>query len=240
MPRVFFTNLYTAHAPTGAVAMLPFRIGGRRTRRRREAESDFARWRVTHAIAVVVVAIALQSSTAAAQVTAPASDTALHRLSIDGGLMLAAPAAMPTGLSSGVEAGVLRGQRLAWGARLSWSSATEYTMTSTVVQDDFRVRLVGALQHFVGRGTLALRLEPGATMVHEVRTRDQAARAGLTGPEFNTSAWHLAPAIDFEAAVSLRLIRQLGIAMSGGPSLHWLDDGLSTGWVGTLGVTWLH
>jgi hypothetical protein len=205
-------------------------------------ESDVFSWRVAHAVVIVAIAVTMvvHPASATAQVVAPPYDGTIPLLSVDGGLMVAAPAAMPTGLSSGIDAGVLRGQRLAWGARASWSSATEYTLTSTVTQDEFRLRGVGAIQKVVGRGSVALRLEPGVTLVHEQRTRDQAARAGLTGPEFNTSAWQVAPAIDLEAAVSLRLIGQLGIALSGGPSLHWLDSGPSAGWVGTLGVAWRH
>jgi hypothetical protein len=184
------------------------------------------------------LAFAIQPARAAADVTTPVREPWSDRVAVDGGLLIAAPAAMPTGLSSGVDAGILFGRHLAWGARVGWSSATEYTMTSAVTQDDVRLRLVGALVRSVGRGTLALRLEPGGTLIHEQRTRDQAARAGLTGPAFNTSAWHMAPAIDLEAAVSLRLVGGAGIALSGGPSLHWLDDGLSAGWIGSLGLTW--
>ena len=104
-------------------------------------------------------------------------------LAVDAGLVLALPATWQTGLSSGIGAGVTRGRRFAWGVRGSWSTATESSLVWTVSHDDFRLRAVAALQQPAGRGVFALRLGLGPTFVYEHRTRNQGARAGLTGTD---------------------------------------------------------
>ena len=110
-------------------------------------------------------------------------------LAVDAGLVLALPATWQTGLSSGIGAGVTRGRRLAWGVRGSWSAATESSLVWTVSHDDFRLRAVGVVQQPAGRGVFALRLGLGPTFVYEHRTRNQGARAGLTGAISNRRRW---------------------------------------------------
>jgi len=179
---------------------------------------------------LLAVAALLGASTAAAQ---PGPTTV-----VDGGLALAAPAALPTGLSTGVGVGVSRGCTFAWGVRASWSTATEYTLAWEVRDDDVRLRAVGELQRAVGRGTLALRLGVGGTLVHELRTRTQGARAGLTGNDLETSAWSLLPAADLEAVVLLHFSPSWSAILSGGPSLHLVDGALRAGWTSFVGVGW--
>jgi hypothetical protein len=157
---------------------------------------------------------------------------------IDGGMAVGLPAALPTGLSTGLGVGLSRGDALAWGARLSWSTATEYTLAWTVRHDDVRLRVVGALQHRAGRGTLALRLGAGGTLVREDRTRDQGSRAGLEGAALESTSVALLPAADLEAAVTLRVAGAWGLAVSGGPSLELLDGALRAGWIAGVGVAW--
>jgi hypothetical protein len=159
-------------------------------------------------------------------------------LSIDAGLAVGLPAALPTGLSTGVGAGVLYGHTLAWGARASWTTATESTLAWAVTQSDLRLRAVGALQHAVGRATLALRLGLGATVVHETRARIDGTRSGLTGSALQTSAIDTLPAGDLEGVVALHIAGPWTLVLGGGPSATVLDGGLHTGWTGEMGVAW--
>jgi hypothetical protein len=161
-----------------------------------------------------------------------------ERVVVDGGLVMGLPAALPTGLAVGVGAGVQTAGPLAWGVRASWSAASESTLTWDVRHDDLRLRLTGAVQHDVGRGTLALRLGVGGNWVHETRTREQGDRAGLTGDELRTTAWSLLPAADVEVAVVVRVIGDFALAVSGGPSIDLLDGTPHVGWIGSLGVAW--
>ena len=71
-------------------------------------------------------------------------------------------------------------------------------------------------------------------------TRAQAARAGLSGSQRETTSWSMLPAADIEAIVVLRIWDSWGMSVSGGPTLHWLDGGTRTGWSSGLGVTWQH
>jgi hypothetical protein len=159
-------------------------------------------------------------------------------LQLDGGLLVGLPAALDTGITTGLAAGVTWGRRLAWIARLSWSSATEYATAWTITQDELRLRAGGAIHRAAGRGNIGLRLGAGATLVHETRARDQAMRAGLVGSQAEQTATSLLPAVDVEGVVRLRVIRGFGVSVSGGPSLHWISGSVHAGWVGQLGVAW--
>jgi len=159
-------------------------------------------------------------------------------LAVDGGLVLALPARLETGLSSGIGAGVTRGRRFAWGVRGSWSSATESSLVWTVSHDDFRLRAVAALQQPAGRGVFALRLGLGPTFVYEHRTRNQGARAGLTGPDLETSALAVFPAVDLEGVVTLHILGRWSLVISGGPTALIADGALRGGWTAQLGAGW--
>jgi hypothetical protein len=163
---------------------------------------------------------------------------------IDGQLVLALPAALVTGMSTGVGAAftrvATRGGLLAWGAHASWSTATEYSLTDTIRNDDIRLRLCGQIQRAVGRGLFGLRLGVGGTLVYEDRTRAQAARAGLTGSQADNTSWAMLPAADLEGIVVLRIWDSWGMSVSGGPTLHGLHSGTRVGWTSGLGVTWQH
>ena len=163
---------------------------------------------------------------------------AAPRTSVDGGLVVGLPAALPTGITTGVGAGVTRGGALAYGARVSWSSATEYTLTWTVRHEDLRLRLFGALQHREGRGTIALRLGAGGTLVHEKRIRAQGSRAGLSGSDLETTAWRMLPAADLELVVHVGLAGDVSLVLSAGPSFVYHDGAEHTGFVSALGVAW--
>ena len=160
-------------------------------------------------------------------------------LMVDGGLLLALPTALGTGLSSGVGLGVTRGRLLAWEARASWSSATESSIPWTVTQDDIRLRGGLALQHDVGRGRLGLRLGLGPTIVHESRTRNQGQPAGLTGTDLQSSATEVLAAGDLEAVVALHVFGPWLLVMNGGPTLA-VDASGSThrGWLSQIGIGW--
>jgi len=164
------------------------------------------------------------------------------RHSLDLGLVLARPAALQTGMSTGVGLGYLRaataGGRLSFGARASWSTATEYSTTDTVRNDDIRLRLCGQVLHPAGRGSFGVRLSLGATAVYENTTTSQGNRASLTGSALATTKWSLLPAGEAEGIVYLRVWHAWGMSLEGGPTLHLLDGSSRWGWTGGLGVLW--
>ena len=182
----------------------------------------------------------LQVPTAQAQ-TSVAENT-IPKNTLDTQLVLALPAALQTGMSAGV--GVSFSRRatadglLSWGARASWSTATEYTFVDTVRNDDIRLRLCGLIQHNAGRGSFGLRLGAGATAVYENVKASQGSRAGLTGSALENSKWYLLPALDLEGVVFLRVWHAWGMSLSGGPTLHLLDGSARYGWSSALGVLW--
>jgi len=159
-------------------------------------------------------------------------------LAVDAGLVLAAPATLGTGLSSGFGAGLTRGRRFAWGLRGSWSSATESSLVWTVSQNDFRLRAIGALQQPAGRGVFALRLGLGPTFVYEHRTRNQGARAGLTGSDLETSALAVFPGADLEAVVKLHILGPWFLMLNGGPTAIVADGDVRFGWTAQIGAGW--
>lgn len=178
----------------------------------------------------------LCATPAQGQVTAPA------RTTLGGGLVLARPAALATGLMEGVGLDythrATEGGLLAWGGRAAWSTATEYSLVDTVRNDDLPLRLFGMVQHVAGRGSFGLRLGAGATIVYEGRTRAQGSRAGLTGSALENTAWYVLPAADLEAIVVLRIWEAWGMSVRGGPSWHIVSGSVRTGWSGGMGVTW--
>jgi len=182
----------------------------------------------------------LQVPTAQAQ-TSVAENT-IPKNTLDTQLVLALPAALQTGMSAGV--GVSFSRRatadglLSWGARASWSTATEYTLIDTVRNDDIRLRLCGLIQHNAGRGSFGLRLGAGATAVYENVKASQGSRAGLTGSALENSKWYLLPAVDLDGVVFLRVWHAWGMSLSGGPTLHLLDGSARYGWSSALGVLW--
>jgi len=196
--------------------------------------------RVARYLPTVIAALAL--SAPAARAGDPIAEDLPVRstgpLAVDAGLVLAAPATLGTGLSSGFGAGLTRGRRFAWGLRGSWSSATESSLVWTVSQDDFRLRAVAALQQPAGRGVFALRLGLGPTFVYEHRTRNQGARAGLTGSELETSALAVFPGADLEALVKLHILGPWFLQINGGPTAIVADGYVRFGWTAQIGAGW--
>lgn len=162
-------------------------------------------------------------------------------LAVDAGVVVGAPTALPTGLSRGVAAGVSRGvglgDRLAIGARVGWATATESDLGWRVTHSDLRIRATAALQRAVGRGTFALRLGVGGTLVHESRDRNQGERAGLMGEDLATSTYAMLPAADLELVVGLHIVGPWLVVIGGGPSVA-IDDGARASWSAQLGVAW--
>ena len=158
-------------------------------------------------------------------------------LVLDGGLLVATPAALETGMAAGVGVGITHtcGCHLAYGARASWSSINEASTDWNLTQQDLRLRATGEVRQVIGRGTLALRLGAGATVVRELRERSQQ-RMGLDSLE--TRAFDTLPAADLEAVISLQLTGSFGLVVSGGPSLTYFQDGLHGKWMAGLGVAW--
>ena len=158
---------------------------------------------------------------------------------IDGGLVVGFPTALPTGLSKGVGGGITFGDcPLRWGARAAWVTATESTQVWEVTHSDLRLRLTGSAQHDAGRGSLGVRLGVGGTLVHESRVRNQGERAGVMGDALGDSTFALVPAADLEAVVGLHVIGSWLVVVSGGPSLAIVDGGPRWSWTAELGVAW--
>ena len=164
--------------------------------------------------------------------------TSRSDLLVDGGIAVGFPTALPTGLSRGVALGFARGRTVAWGARVSWLTATESSMAWTVTHADLRLRATGTLQHAAGRGTIGLRLGLGGTLVHESRERNQGARAGLSGDELATSAYAMVPAGDLEAVIGVHVAGSWLLTLSGGPSLARIDGETTPSWGAQLGIGW--
>jgi len=199
--------------------------------------------RCFHHLPTVVAALALTASAARADDGRRPIDEDLPvqsagSLAVDAGLVLALPVTWQTGQSSGIGAGVTRGRRFAWGVRGSWSSATESSLVWTVSHDDFRLRGVAAVQQPVGRGVFALRLGLGPTFVYEHRTRNQGARAGLTGTDLESSALAVFPGVDLEGVVTLHVLGRWSLTLSGGPTAIVADGALRGGWTAQLGAGW--
>jgi hypothetical protein len=188
-----------------------------------------------------VLAIAVLGFSALAHAQADTTLTSPARNTLDGQLVLAPPAGLSQGMTAGVGAGYTRlatpGGRLAFGARASWATATEFPQGNTDRFDDVRMRVFALIRHAAGRGSLGLRLGLGATLEAETLTRAQSSRLG--SPATNTN-WFLFPAADLEAVVVLRVWESWGMTVNGGPSLHLIDGNASFSWSSGLGVVWQH
>lgn len=158
------------------------------------------------------------------------------------GLVTALPTALGPGLSTGVGVEAIHGGTLSWGARASWSQATEYTELWAVTHQEIRVRAVGVLQAPVGRATVGLHLGLGPTVLYESRVRAQSARLGNSGLALNQRAWAVAPGVDLQVAVALPIfvpfdaVGPVGAALSLGPTLHVFQGETVLGWVAHLSV----
>ena len=177
-----------------------------------------------------------EDSVAAPGDATPSAAASLWR--VDAGLLTGLPAALGTGMTAGASAGVLRAGALTWGARASYSQATEYTTTWATTHHEIRLRAVGALQRAVGRGFVGLRVGVGATVLYEARERAQAARLGDAGVGLNTSAWALLPGGELEGFVALPIAGPFGLGLSAGPSVHVFQGAVVPGWLAQLTAVW--
>ena len=163
------------------------------------------------------------------------ASTSKGSLVLDGGLLVGDPAALPTGMSTGLAAGITRtcGCNFAYGARVGWSSSTDYSQTWIVTHDDFRLRAIGGIRHAAGRGAISLRLGLGATIVHEVRTRNQAVDNSLDSRGFDTL-----PAADLEAVFAVHIAGPWLATVGAGPSFDYFQGSIDRGWTAEMGVAW--
>lgn len=192
---------------------------------------------------VPVLATLVVARAAAAEGPTAASDSFAIRpggpLTVDGGLVLGFPTALPTGLSRGIGGGVTFGAcPLRWGVRAAWVTATESTRAWEVTHSDLRLRITGSAQHDVGRGSFGIRLGAGGTLVHESRLRAQGMRAGLTGSDLETSSFAMVPAADLEAVIGVHVVGPWLLVMSGGPSMALVDGDAHASWTAEIGVAW--
>jgi len=167
---------------------------------------------------------------------------ALPRYLGEARLILDQPTTLPTGLSTGVGVSFARAAgtsgRFAWGARGSWSTATEYSLIESVRDDEVRAGVFGMLRQLLGRGFAGLRLGVGGNWVRETRTRAQAGRAGTTGTDLSPSSNYLYPTADLEALVVLRVWHAWGLTLGGGPSFQLVDGEITARFATGVGVSW--
>jgi hypothetical protein len=198
--------------------------------------------RIVLGLLVLGVAHALHSTTAHAEGPVQLDDRwpvrTGGRLTIDGGVMLALPAALGTGLSTGVGAGAMVGRRFRLGLRVAGSTASESSIDWAVTHTELRLRAAADFQHVAGRGAFGIRLGVGPTIVHETRDRNQAARAGLTGSAAQTTAFSTLPSIDLDAVVGLHIAGPWLLMLSGGPSASWVSGDFKAGWSALIGTGW--
>lgn len=153
------------------------------------------------------------------------------------GVSSALPALLETGMALGVGAEVLTAGGLAWGLSTGLGAAGESNQTWRVEHLEWRLRLLGALQHRAGRGLFGLRIGAGFTLVGETRLRHQAARLGLPDEEAEVSALALVPAADLQVAIAVEVLAGWGLSFALGPSLHLPVSGSARiGFNGQLGV----
>jgi hypothetical protein len=162
-------------------------------------------------------------------------------LVLDAAMLVASPSALPAGISTGVAAGITRecGCTLAYGARISWSTESGSSQQWIVTDQELRLRATAALRHRAGRGTLALRLAAGATVIYEDRLHQQGMRAGLTGDALENRAFAALPAGEVEAVIALHVAGPWLAIVSAGPQLV-IDSGGTPhgGFSAQLGVAW--
>ena len=159
---------------------------------------------------------------------------------VDGGLVLVMPAGLPTGMSSGVGAGISHDCTcwFSYGARVSVSNVSESSEAWTVDDWDVRLRLTAGLHHRFGRGEIGFRVGAGTTIVREDRTRNEGMRAGLTGSALGSIEYAALPAGEVEGVVALHLVGPWLVVASGGPSADVLDSSVHGGWVAQLSLGW--
>lgn len=162
-------------------------------------------------------------------------------LVLDGELLVASPSSLPAGISTGVAAGVTRecGCTFAYGARASWSTETGSSEQWIVTDQELRLRATAALMHRVGRGTIALRVGAGPTLIYEDRVHQQGMRAGLTGSALENREFAALGAGELEAVVALHVAGPWLAIVSAGPQLVIASGGVvHGGFTAELGVAW--
>src|SRR5688500_8909025 len=101
---------------------------------------------------LVVVSWMAVAEVGHAEPSPPASPvSATGAMTIDGGVAIAKPTALPVGMSTGVAAGVAFGEcAFRWGPRAAWTTTTEPGDAWIVTHSDLRLRLAGSLEHVAG------------------------------------------------------------------------------------------
>jgi hypothetical protein len=171
-------------------------------------------------------------------VLAPRAETGPDR--VDAGLYTGMAAGLPSGLEPGLGIGITHecGCWFAYGARLAVAGITESSEAYTASDIDFRVRVIAAIHHSVGRGELSLRLGAGTNIVYEDRVRNGGDRAGLTGDALETRTVAALPAADLEGVITLHVIGPWLFIASGGPTVEILNSAAHGGFVAGLAVGW--
>ena len=210
------------------------------------------RWRPPSTVQGVMAALALLTTLAASSLplVAEASDgvdleqPAVQAPSPTGrqlNVMLTngLPAALGTGLSTGLSMRWLQPGLWTWGGEVSGATATEYGASWQVAHLDLRARgLVGA-QVAQGRSRLAALLGLGVTAVRENRLRQQGERLGLTGEALEQTAWGALASADLMVVVTVPVVGPWAAVVAAGPALHLGQNGVAAGWTAQLGVGWL-
>ena len=158
---------------------------------------------------------------------------------LDGGIVVAAPTALSTGIARGLGAGITVGrQRFTWGARASYASASEDGEAWAVTHREVHALLTGSVQQALGRGVVGLRLGVGGTLVHESRLRHQGMRAGLEGDDLQSKALALLPTASLDAVLGLHVRGPWMMQLSVGPFASIVDGEPRAAWAATVGIAW--
>jgi|GEM_PF-1861021 len=163
------------------------------------------------------------------------------QLTFELGVLTALPALLGVGQSLGGVAALTVGNGpFLYGVRASVSTGEEFSPSWRLDHTELRVRALGGVRAAAGRGTWILRLGLGMTVVNEARERHNAGSLALSNVNFEESAWTAVPAVELEGGLVLDVHGAWGLALFGGPTLHFggATDGGNWGWTASGSVVW--
>ena len=168
-----------------------------------------------------------------AQLPSAATQT-VFELGVHVGLPVALPVGQTSGIVLGVEGG---GIYLRWLAFAGAGWASEASKSWAVEHTEWRLRTGLGARLPLGRGLFMVRLLGGATLIDESRTRHQSDRLDPAFGPFHSEATVVFGAVDLEAGVAVNVADGWGVAIFGGPTRHFGDDGPNQlGWSGRISL----
>ncbi len=198
---------------------------------------------ITSRTPLIILALALAPPARAAASDPPAERAPCPALVVSLGVLTALPALLETGQTLGADAGLIAGVGpFVYGVRASVSGATEHAPSWRVSHTEVRLRALAGVRAEAGRGTWILRLGAGVSLVSETRERHDASEIEHADLPSEDHAFAAVPAIELEGGLVLRVAGAWGLALFGGPSLHFgnaaLEDGARLGWTASGALVW--